>query len=440
MSNRYQQLCILVLLSFYCLLFYFIFKDYQRVDFASFYLSSHALIQGENPYRNFYTTFLPSIKILPANLNPPFVLWGFGFLTRLSYSDALIVWVCLSFILGIIGITITFYYAFSKRFLQEHKVNLYLLYFAFFPTLMNLVTLQFGCILLFFIMVGYYFYLNHRDYLAGISWGIIIAVKLFPALLFFYVLKQGRKQVFAVMLVTLLIASFLPLLIHGSMVYEHYFRMMRGVFWYGDNWNASIYGFFFRLFFGSEKLPNMFHLKLVNLFYSVLFLIVLLWYWRKLGPTERKTINHHPFCLTLAMMLFMSPFGWVYYFPLLIFPMILIWFVALEEQEVSAKTMFLWLFCLFLINIPVDYVNNQKMTNALVRISLFSSSFYGLWLLCYLLGKRKKLYGNKEIQFGETLHYSISTMKIIIGLGVFVPVIYYLIRLINLAFNLELGY
>lgn len=157
MSDRYQHLCILVLLSFYCLLFYFIFKHYQRVDFSSFYLSSQALMQGENPYRNFFTTFLPAIKILPANLNPPFVLWGFSFLTRLSYSNALLVWVCISFILGIIGVTISFYYAFSHRFLQKHYINVYLLYFAFFPTLMNLVTQQFGCILLFLIMGGIIF-------------------------------------------------------------------------------------------------------------------------------------------------------------------------------------------------------------------------------------------------------------------------------------------
>lgn len=438
MSQRYQHICILVLLSFYCLLFYFIFKYYQRVDFSSFYLSSQALTQDENPYRNFYTTFLPSIKILPANLNPPFVLWGFGFLTQLSYSSALFVWVCMSFILGIIGITITFYYAFSKQFLQKNYINVYLLYFAFFPTLMNLVTLQFGCILLFLIMVGYYFYLNHRDYLAGISWGIIVAIKLFPALLFFYALKQGRKRVSAIMLVTVFIASLLPLLIHGPVVYEQYFRMMKGVFWYGDNWNASIYGYFFRLLWGGEKLPNMFYLKIVNLVYGVLFFILLLWYWRKLGPTESEPINHQPFCLTLAMMLLMSPFGWIYYFPLLVFPMILIWFVALTEQDASTKTIFIWLLCLFLINFPVDYVNSQDMSHLWVRISFFSCPFYGLLLLSYLLGTRKKIYGNNELQCIATKHYSISAMIVILIFGVLVPVIYYLIRLVNLTFNLPI--
>ncbi|KTC82412.1 glycosyltransferase family 87 protein [Legionella cherrii] len=438
MSDRYQHVCILVLLSFYCLLFYFIFKHYQRVDFSSFYLSSQALMQGENPYRNFFTTFLPAIKILPANLNPPFVLWGFSFLTRLSYSNALLVWVCISFILGIIGVTISFYYAFSHRFLQKHYINVYLLYFAFFPTLMNLVTQQFGCILLFLIMGGYYFYLNDRDYRAGIFWGIIIAIKLFPALLFFYVLKQGRKRVFAIMLVTLLVAASLPLLAHGPVVYEQYFRMMRGVFWYGDDWNASIYGFIFRLFFGGEKLPNMFYLKLVNLCYGILFLFLLRWYWRKLGPNQKDPVNHQPFCLTLAMMLFLSPFGWMYYFPVLILPMILIWFVASEEQDFSTKTMLMWFLCLFLLNFPIDYVNSQEMSNVWVRISFFSSHFYGLSLLCYLLSKRKNIYGNNELQSGEPIHYSISTMIIIFVLGVFVPVIYYLIRLLNLTFNLEL--
>ncbi len=433
MSRRYQQIGILVLLSFYGLLSYFIFKQYQRVDFSSFYLSSQALLHDENPYRNFFTTYLSSIKILPANLNPPFVLWVFKFLARLSYANALLVWFCFSLFLGIIGFIITVRYAFSSHFLQKNHANLYLLYFAFFSTLMNFVTQQFGCILLFLIMLGYYFYLNHRDYLAGLLWGIIIAMKLFPALLFFYVLKQDRKRVFVSMLVTFLIAVFLPVLVHGSVIYKQYFKMMSNVFWYGDDWNASIYGFIFRLFFGGENLPKMSYLIPVNLFYGVLFVLSLLWYWRKLGPTENDPINHQPFCLTLAMMLFMSPFGWIYYFSLLILPMALTWSVALKEQNTSAKTMFIWLSCLFLINFPVDYVNSQDMSNLLVRISFFSSFFYGLLLLIYLLGKRTKIYGNNELQGDEVQHYSIPAMIIIFIFGVFVPIIYYLVRLLNLG-------
>ncbi|WP_454782905.1 glycosyltransferase family 87 protein [Legionella sp. WA2022007384] len=439
MSRCYQKIGILLLLSFYCLLTYFIFNHYQRIDFSSFYFSSQAFLQGENPYRNFFTTYLSSTKILPANLNPPFVLWSFSFLAYFNYSNALLFWFCFSFVLGIIGVTITFYYAFSKRFFHKNYVNLYLLYFAFFPTLMNFVTQQFGCVLLFLIMLGYYFYLNRRDYLAGIFWGIIIAIKLFPALLFFYVVKQGRLRVFLSMLVTFLIAVFIPVLVYGSEVYHQYFKMMHNVFWYGDEWNASIYGFMFRLFFGGEILPNMSYLIPVNLVYSVIFVILILWYWRNLGPTENAPINHQPFCLTLAMMLLLSPFGWVYYFPLLILPMTLLWFeAALENQNISIKTMIIWLLCLFLINFPVDYVNSKEMDHLLVRISFFSTFFYGLLFLIYLLVKRKKIYGHNEIIGDGVKHYSISVIIIIFIFGVFVPIIYYLTRLLNLHLNLGL--
>ncbi|PWY55341.1 hypothetical protein DGG96_11965 [Legionella qingyii] len=438
MSRCYRKICILLLLSFYCLLSYFIFKHYQRIDFSSFYLSSQAFLKGENPYINFFTTYLSSVKILPANLNPPFVLWSFSFLTHFSYSNALLFWFFFSFILGIIGITITFYYAFSMRFLQKNYVNLYLLYFAFFPTLMNFVTQQFGCILLFFIMLGYYFYLNRRDYFAGILWGIIIAIKLFPGLLFFYVLKQRRQRVLLSMFVTLLIAVFIPTLVYGPVIYNQYFKMMSNVFWYGDDWNASIYGFIFRLFFGGEILPNMSYLVPINLVYGILFVMLLLWYWQNLGPTDNDRINHQPFCLTLAMMLLMSPFGWVYYFPLLILPMTLIWFAALEKQNTPTKTMIIWLLCLFLINFPVDYVNSKEMHNLLVRISFFSTFFYGLLLIIYLLVQRKEIYGNNEIQCDGVKHYSISAINSIFIFGVFVPIIYYLVRLLNLHLNLGL--
>ncbi|QMT61241.1 glycosyltransferase family 87 protein [Legionella sp. PC997] len=434
--SRYQKIGILLLLSFYCLLSFFIFMRYQKSDFSSLYYSCQAVLQGENPYINFSIMYMSSLKMLPANVNPPFVVWSFSFLAKLSYFNGLVVWFCLSLVLGVIGTRIAFYYAFSSQFFQKNHINLYLLYFAFFPTLMNFVTQQFGGILLFFLMLGYYFYWNHRDYFAGILWGIIIAIKLFPALLFFYVLKQGRKRVFVTMLLVFLVASFLPAVLKGPMLYQQYFKMMTGVFWYGDGWNASIYGFIYRLFFGGEIIPNKSYLIPINILYAVLLLILFLWYWRKLGPAEKDPINHQPFCLTLAMMLLMSPLGWSYYFPLLIFPLILTWFSALEEQNNSTKTMFIWLVSFFLINLPIDNMNSQDMSNYLVRISYASYCFYGLLLLTYLLTQRKKIYGNNELQSDGTKYYSLSILTGIFIFGLFIPVLFYLLRAFTLAFNL----
>lgn len=182
-------------------------------------------------------------------------------------------------------------------------------------------------------MLGYHFYLTNRCYLAGISWGIIIALKLFPALLLFYVLKQGRTRVFLTMLATFLLACLIPILFYGPTLYVQYHSMITRVLWFGDSWNASVYGFLFRLLIDTHYTSH--NLIPIELLYSGLFLILLILYLKTLGPsTVYKThqVNHQPFCLTLVMMLLLSPFGWLYYFSLLMFPLVLTFSTVFEKK------------------------------------------------------------------------------------------------------------
>ncbi|KTD54998.1 hypothetical protein Lsai_2590 [Legionella sainthelensi] len=434
-SHRYQQGCFsIALLSIYCILLYFILTHHQKLDFSSFYSTVHALLQGENPYKDLTATYLPTNNQLSANLNPPIVLWLFNPLAYLSYSTALLVWSAISLILGFLGAVIVFHYAFSTVFLRNNYLNVSLLYFAFFATLMNVTTLQLGTLLFFFIMVGYYFYLHHRDCLAGIFWGMIIAMKLFPALLFFYVLKQKRFKVLGVMMITLIIAWLIPLLVYGVTIYKQYYFMMSGVFWYGDGWNASIYGFICRLlhYSGSE-----YHLLFIKMLYVFCFFILIVWYLKALGANESDPVNHQPFCLTLAMMLFLSPLGWVYYFPLLILPLILTWFVALNSKDI--KMILFWFLCFFLVNFPMDYVKTQDMSNLWGRMSFFSSYFYGLLFLIYFLGKRKIIYGNNEIQEHGMQNHFMPVLVIILAFGLFIPTICFVMRLLKLDLYLVTG-
>lgn len=427
MRSHHQLFFSIALFSVYSLLLYFILTHHQKLDFSSFYSTVSALLQGENPYKDLTASYLPTDNQLPANLNPPIVLWLFTPLAFFSYSIALLAWSALSLALGFLGAVIVFHYAFTVSFLQKNYLNILLLYFAFFATLMNVTTLQLGTLLFCFIMVGYYFYLHHRDYLAGVFWGTIIAMKLFPALLFFYVLKQRRFKVLGIMLITLVIAWLIPMLVYGVEIYQEYYSMMSGVYWYGDGWNASIYGFICRLFYGYDTGK---HLLLIDLLYIFCFCMLIIWYFKTLGPNEHDPVNHQPFCLTLAMMLFLSPLGWVYYFPLLILPLVLTWFVALSDKEI--KTMFIWLLGFFLINFPMDYVKIQNMSHLWTRIGFFSSYFYGLLLLIFLLGKRKTLYGNNESQVSEAKNHFMPVIIIILAFGLFIPTICFVMRLFKL--------
>ncbi|MBA3536054.1 MAG: DUF2029 domain-containing protein, partial [Tatlockia sp.] len=373
---------------------------------------------------------------IPANLNPPFFLCLFYPLGLLGYRAAIIISSLLSLGLGLIGAGYAFFYTFSDEFRKKYNLILYLLYFSFFPILMDTSIVQVGSLLFFFIMVGYHFYQQKRDNLAGFFWGIIIAIKLFPALLFFLVLKQGRDRVFLVMLATFLMACLVPLLFYGSLLYSQYFSMLSVVYWFGDSWNASIYGFLFRLIL-DLKHPGQSLLPIQGL-YLLFFSLLLLCYLFAMGPKEIpgqiKQVNHQPFSLTLTMMVLMSPFGWLYYFSLLIFPLMLTGIAAFEEKTKTLVPLIAWVLCFFLLDFPQSYVMGKQMQNFTEKIGLFSFYFYGLVLLTILVILRPKMPGGnelniKEIKKDEKKCRLITVLVFFLLFGLIVPLNSFLIRI-----------
>lgn len=425
MQNKYKKISVALLLLSYSLLFLLMFTKQLKLDFSSLYAAGQALLLGENPYQNHVVTYYLGIeKILPTNLNPPFALWLFHPFAYFEFSTALLLWFLFCSILGYLGALIAFYYAFSPLFLRKNFLMLSLFYFSLFATVMNTAIVQLGGVLLFFIMAGYYFYQNQRHYLAALFWGTIIAIKLFPALLFCYVLKQRRFKVFGAMILTLFIALFIPILAYGTEIYKVYTAALSHVLWYGDSWNASICGFVFRLFSAQTLSSNLLLIKLV---YALFFFIFFLYYLKKLGPTQNAPINHQPFCLTLVMMLFLSPLGWMYYFSLLIFPLILTGVTFLKKEEQTETLSLLWLLALFMLNFPMDYVKTYTMTHFLSRISFFSIHFYGLLLFMLLIAREKYLNGNSEMPMEQQQQYLIPVFAILL-FGFSLPTISFIAR------------
>ncbi|KTC87259.1 MULTISPECIES: glycosyltransferase family 87 protein [Legionella] len=395
MNSRYLPTAFIsILLIAYYLIFYFLLNHPNQLDFTSFYAALVSLKNHENPYGVLWSHFLPVAKELTPNLNPPALLWIFSPLVKLNYYAALLLWIAFSFTLGLLGAGLAFYYAFSFNFLKKYWLLLLLFYLSFFPTMVNTILVQVGSFLLFFIMIGYYFFLRDRSFLAGFIWGFVVAIKLFPALIFFYVIKQGRSSVFFIMLASFLVFSLMPFVSYGTDIYLAYFAVMKRVFWYGDNWNASIYGYIFRLFGYHDK-------HYLELGYLVLFFSFLGGYFYNLQPNQTTEVNHQPFSLTLTMMLLISPFGWLYYFPILIFPLALGWAIATNEIKSTKKTILLWLLCFFLINVPQSYVTTNAMQNFAVSFIFSSFYFYGLLLLNYFFVLKKQLPGKNDFNHGQ---------------------------------------
>lgn len=373
-----------IILTIYCLLLYYMNAQRLRVDFYSFYASASAYLKELNPYMAMKASFLANPITVPENLNPPFFLQLISPLAQVSIKTALLLWFCISLVSGIWGALLCFYLT-TKRDDFKTYWSLYLfIYLAMYSTLMNTSYGQTGSILLFFITTGYYCFLRNRDYLAGILWGMIIAIKLFPALLFFFVVNQKRYRLFFVMLLTTLLAFLCPLIAKGPEIYQLYIKMIVTIMWQGGNWNASLSGFLFRLFPLDYASQHLLVIKMINAGLSVL---VFVWYIKKITMLRELSANHRAFCLTLALMILMSPMGWLYYFSLLLMPLISLWQALNKTSKISVP----WIMCIFLLNIPLAYISSNEIDSFLCKISIRSLYFYGLVLLIYLLTQDTQL-------------------------------------------------
>ncbi|MBL7479685.1 glycosyltransferase family 87 protein [Legionella bononiensis] len=430
MNKRiWQPISAIWVLITYTLLFYLVFNDKFKLDFTTFYSSIQALMHDDNPYATLVADYLPIPRKLSGNLCPPVFLVLTYPLGLLNYHTALLCWFLISFISGLIGAGITFSLAFSKDSLHQYGLILVLLYMMLFSTIMNLVIGQIGSILFLFIMLGYYYYLRERDYLAGILWALIISIKFFPGLLFFYVLAERRFKLFFTMLFICLCCWAIPLYLCGPQIYQHYYNLMSNVTWYADSWNASIYGFLFRLFTFNFNVPHELRLK-ISLIYLIVFTIAFGFYYhflRKItNDSTNHPVDHYRFCLTLVFMLLLSPFGWIYYFSLLILPLLLCWSKEVQKLNAPTRTLGFWLLCLFLLNFPFDYVKFGYMPNFLTRTTIYSFHFYGLLSLAYLIIKEKALPGQNELIAPPLL----TSLIIILMLGSAIPLVSFIVTLI----------
>ncbi len=432
--------CITVLLT-YCLLFYFQFNLASRIDFPAFYSAGKAYSLHQNAYVDFSEPKSQSRDIIPsaANLNPPFFLEIIQSLSSLSYLPALIFWSVFNCLFNFVGILIVFRLVFSREFFTKHRVLLFATYFALFPVLMNIAIGQVGGLLLLLIILGYAAFVHKRDYWAGVCWGVITAIKLFPALLFFFALSHKRYKLLIAMSITFLIAAVIPLLTHGISAYQDFFTMQPRVLWYGNSWNASLLGMIFRFFY--NPIVPLEHLLFIRIFYSSVFLITLLLYVYQLYRIKKKEEPGAElgFCFTLVMMLVLSPFGWLYYFTILIMPIIVSWQYLKKSSKSLDKRSCIWLSALLLLNFPLSYLTlkgiavrlvNEPVALFFYKITIYSIHFYGLVVLLALMYSLLKTTETKPLTMPADINLSHPIFHIVL-FGLIVPLIAFVLHLVD---------
>jgi hypothetical protein len=125
----------------------------------------------------------------------------------------------------------------------------------------------------------------------------------------------------------------------------------------------------------------------VYLFLSILGILSLLWFLRpqRAIPAQKKT--DLDFSIILVSMLLLSPLGWMYYFPLLSIPFLILW--NLSEKGVYPIPLSLSLATLLLLSnipvtlIPTDEIQTHNVLTVFLSSGLYFAALMGLMALLF---------------------------------------------------------
>jgi hypothetical protein len=311
----------------------------QRTDFYKFYRSARFFWDKQDIY-----TLIPldptllsenppepgtmGAKNLHPNLNSPcytLFLSSFGLIT---FHKAILIWSILSLCCGLMAVAMMASKISAAGPNLSILLSLSILTLAYFPSWVNFQLGQFGFVLLLLVVAIWLAFKRGAEQAAGVILGLALSLKIFLGIfLIFFALYRRWRLIFWSMGVFLL-CNLLSLLIFGLPTYLKFLSMLHDMPWYAGSWNASFTGFLTRLLGGSGNnalfdLPWFSSLLASSL--ALLLLFSLIWLAR---PRENRLVVDHfdaGFSLTIVAMLLISPYAWIYYFPVLLIPLIVCW-------------------------------------------------------------------------------------------------------------------
>ena len=323
--------------------------------------------------------------ILAANLNPPIFNLLLSPLAHFNYATSFLVFSLISTLCAIYSLYLI------NRVLHQPSDPLWLFlslaFFAFLPTFQNFVGGQVSLILSALLLTAWSQGRKQHDRIAGIALGAALAIKYFTGLFVITLLLGKRWRFLGSMLCTFIVLNLIAWLVLGSEAHWHYLHTLQAIYWFGNNWNASLLGWLMRL-----NYPTTQH----TLAQSDLLLKIGLTAFALCGSalltvccSSHKQQDHTKWDLAVAMtivlMLLLSPLSWTYYFTLLMLPLNLLIKFLMQRQYPLIPTLLTYS-TIFLTCYPQSYlrVTEQGYNPAL---ALFDYSFYcyALLLLCAML-------------------------------------------------------
>lgn len=329
---------LLAIIGVYSLVIHFV--SAYHYDFAVFYASLQFLLDGKDIYTpvpfnafDLVYTHHTGRQALHPNLNPPFFTLVLAPLGWLSYSAAFWVWSLLSLCFGVAGIVLI--QRTDSRQDTDYMLIMLILLFAYFPVLTNILIGQTALLIFMLVAGGWVAMRQGYERLGGVLLGVAFAIKLFLGLFLVYFLLQRRWQLAKWFLATIAASGLMGLAVLGPDSYQHYIQALSSVTWQSSNWNASAYGFFSRIFGGSENKPLIdapILGKVLNYLLTATLVLLLAWLLRRKQAIATTVRTDLGFSFTLVSALLISPLGWMYYFPLLLLPFFVLFRLAHTYQ------------------------------------------------------------------------------------------------------------
>jgi hypothetical protein len=384
-------------------------------DFGKFYHSQQLFIQGKNIYSPIYFVknklgtststskvklTQPKIFILSGNLNPPFFTLISFPLAYLSYPHALLVWTLLSILAGTLGILLLQQKVDGKTFSISCALLLLIALFSYFPSFVNLQFGQVSLLLLPLLVCGWRAARQEKTIHAAICLALASSLKPFIGLFLFYFLMRKEWRGLCAFLLTLFSCALIAALFLGFDSYAAYYHVCQQIKWAASSWNVSIYGFLLRLVGGVESnvallpVPGLIT-YLYPLLAGIFFLAIIQFLRPVLAIPVRQKVDLD-FSVIITAMLLLSPLGWLYYFPFLSIPILILWQWAKTGIYPIALPIVL-MACIFFSNIPISLLSSEQIHTTNALHVFFGSSFYFLVLIgltSLLFWLRYRLAGN----------------------------------------------
>lgn len=310
-------------------------------------------------------------QCLHPNLNPPFFIVLTSPLAFLDYSAAWWLWNILSFLSAAISIALLIRSGLFRntRLARPWPIILLLLLLLYYPTV---ASVQLGQVTLLLMLPLTLAWLNLRqgnDIKAGLWLGLIAGLKPFIGLFLIGLLISRRYKAVAAWMSALAATGLIGLVFLGIQAYIDYLGALSNVYWHASSWNASIQGFFYRIFGGSGN-PSLFDMPNLAVAQISIFSLLVIFLYAACIHTSKAAGKALPgkdsadiiFSITVPAMLLLSPLGWMYYFPLLLLSVSILW-VAAEMYSNPRLVRLLIVFAILLSATPSALIPMKMLDN-----------------------------------------------------------------------------